>query len=224
MASSVRRLCLDATLGRYWRIRLFRCNVKQVNSEIYVALLNKTEELSISRAGTGAMCISSIWRLHPRSPPKPKTALIIAAGGLLGVIAGVVFAFVRRAFFAGVDAPDLVERRFNLPISGAIVFNAAQARLDRVRLDRVRLDRVRLDRPIALPSAKGTANGIKWLGTQPVGVGLGSTLGLSAKAPVAMALQNAIVVPASRNAAQPLLSTTHPFDTSIEGLRGLTHV
>jgi tyrosine-protein kinase Etk/Wzc len=214
MASSVRRLCLDATLGRYWRIRLFRCNVKQVNSEIYVALLNKTEELSISRAGTGAMCISSIWRLHPRSPPKPKTALIIAAGGLLGVIAGVVFAFVRRAFFAGVDAPDLVERRFNLPIFGAIVFNAAQARLDRVRLDR----------PIALPSAKGTANGIKWLGTQPVGVGLGSTLGLSAKAPVAMALQNAIVVPASRNAAQPLLSTTHPFDTSIEGLRGLTHV
>jgi tyrosine-protein kinase Etk/Wzc len=209
MASSVRRLCLDATLGRYWRIRLFRCNVKQVNSEIYVALLNKTEELSISRAGTEAMCISSIWRLHPRSPPKPKTALIIAAGGLLGVIAGVVFAFVRRAFFAGVDAPDLVERRFNLPIFGAVVFNAAQARLDR---------------PIALPSAKGTANGIKWLGTQPVGVGLGSTLGLSAKAPVAMALQNAIVVPASRNAAQPLLSTTHPFDTSIEGLRGLTHV
>jgi tyrosine-protein kinase Etk/Wzc len=209
MASSVRRLCLDATLGRYWRIRLFRCNVKQVNSEIYVALLNKAEELSISRAGTGAMCISSIWRLHPRSPPKPKTALIIAAGGLLGVIAGVVFAFVRRAFFAGVDAPDLVERRFNLPIFGAVVFNAAQARLDR---------------PIALPSAKGTANGIKWLGTQPVGVGLGSTLGLSAKAPVAMALQNAIVVPASRNAAQPLLSTTHPFDTSIEGLRGLTHV
>lgn len=187
MASSVRRLCLDATLGRYWRIRLFRCNVKQVNSEIYVALLNKTEELSISRAGTGAMCISSIWHLHSRSPPKPKTALIIATGGLLGVIAGVVFALVRRAFFAGVDYPDLVERRFNLPIFGAIVFNAAQARLDRVRLDR----------PIALPSAKGTANGIKWLGTQPVGDGLGSTLGLSAKAPVAMPLQNATVLPAS---------------------------
>jgi tyrosine-protein kinase Etk/Wzc len=130
------------------------------------------------------------------------------------VIAGVVFAFVRRAFFAGVDDPDLVERRFNLPIFGAIVFNAAQARLDRVRLDR----------PIALPSAKGTANGIKWLGTQPVGDGLGSTLGLSAKAPVAMALQNATVLPASRNAAQPLLSTTHPFDTSIEGFRELTHV
>jgi tyrosine-protein kinase Etk/Wzc len=62
------------------------------------------------------------------------------------------------------------------------------------------------------------------LGTQTVGDGFGPTLDLSAKTPVAMALQNATVLPASRNAAQPLLSTTHPFDTSIEGLRGLTHV
>jgi hypothetical protein len=77
MASSVRRLCLDATLGRYWRISLFRCNVKQVNSEIQVALLNKTAELSISRAGTGAMYISLIWHLQPCSlaacpSPRPR--------------------------------------------------------------------------------------------------------------------------------------------------------
>jgi tyrosine-protein kinase Etk/Wzc len=152
--------------------------------------------------------------LQPCSLPKPKTALIIAAGGLLGMIAGVVFAFVRRAFFAGVDDPVLVERRFNLPILGAIAFSAAQARLDLVRLDR----------PIELPSAKATANGIKRLGTQSVGDGLGSTLGLSAKTPMATALQNATVLPTSRNATKPLLSTTHPFDTSIEGLRRLTHV
>ncbi|QIE24127.1 Tyrosine-protein kinase wzc [Caballeronia sp. SBC1] len=183
----------------------------KVNSEIYVALLNKTQELSISRAGTVGNVHIIDMALVPSQPVKPKAALIIAAGGLLGVIAGVVFAFVRRAFFAGVDDPDLVERRFNLPIFGAIPFSAEQARLDRVRLDR----------PVALPSAKATANGTKRLGTQSVGDGLGSTLGLSAKTPVAMALQNATVLPASRSATQPLLSTTHPFDTSIEGLRGL---
>lgn len=183
----------------------------KVNSEIYVALLNKTQELSISRAGTVGNVHIIDMALVPSQPVKPKAALIIAAGGLLGVIAGVVFAFVRRAFFAGVDDPDLVERRFNLPIFGAIPFSAEQARLDRARLDR----------PVALPSTKGTASGVKRLGTQSVGDGLGSTLGLSAKAPVAMALQNATVLPASRSATQPLLSTTHPFDTSIEGLRGL---
>ena len=122
------------------------------------------------------MCISSIWHLYPRSPSIPKTALIIAASGLLGIIAGAVYAFVRRAFFAGAEDPDRVERRFNLPIFDAIAFSAEQARL------------------------------------------------LSAKTPVAMALQNATVLPASRRATQPLLSTTHPFDTSIEGLRGLTRV
>jgi tyrosine-protein kinase Etk/Wzc len=155
------------------------------------------------------MCISSIWHLYSHSPLKPKTALIISLGGLLGVIAGVVHAFVRRAFFAGADYPNLVERRFNLPIFGAIAFSAEQAPLDL---------------PIALPSAKRTANGIKRLGTQQVGDGLGSTLGLSAKTPVAMALQNTTVLRASRSGTRPLLSITHPFDTSIEGLRKLTHV
>jgi len=183
----------------------------KVNSEIYVALLNKTQELSISRAGTVGNVHIIDMALVPSLPVKPKAALIIAAGGLLGVIAGVVFAFVRRAFFAGVDDPDLVERRFNLPIFGAIPFSAEQARLDRVRLDR----------PVALPAAKGTANGARRLGTQSVGDAVNLTPGLAAKKQVAMAMQNATVLPASRSATQPLLSTTHPFDTSIEGLRGL---
>lgn len=182
----------------------------KVNSEIYVALLNKTQELSISRAGTVGNVHIIDMALVPSQPVKPKAALIIAAGGLLGVIAGVVFAFVRRSFFAGVDDPELVERRFNLPIFGAIPFSAEQARQDRIRLDR----------PMALPtpSAKG---GMKRLGTQPVGDSIGSTLGLSTKTPVAVALQNATVLPAASTGKQPLLSTTHPFDTSIEGLRGL---
>jgi tyrosine-protein kinase Etk/Wzc len=185
----------------------------KVNSEIYVALLNKTQELSISRAGTVGNVHIVDMALVPSQPVKPKAALIIAAGGLLGVIAGVVFAFVRRSFFAGVDDPDLVERRFNLPIFGAIPFSAEQARQDRVRLDR----------PIALPSpsAKGSAGSVKRLGAQSVDDSLRSTLGLSAQTPVGVALQNATVLPASRSATQPLLSTTHPFDTSIEGLRGL---
>ncbi|KLU20756.1 protein tyrosine kinase [Caballeronia mineralivorans PML1(12)] len=185
----------------------------KVNSEIYVALLNKTQELSISRAGTVGNVHIVDMALVPSQPVKPKAGLIIAAGGLLGVIAGVVFAFVRRAFFAGVDDPDLVERRFNLPIFGAIPFSAEQARVDRVRLDR----------PVALPlpSVKGAAGGAKRLGTQPVGDGFVSTPGMAAKTRVAMALKHATVLPASRSTTQPLLSTTHPFDTSIEGLRGL---
>ncbi|KQR74509.1 protein tyrosine kinase [Burkholderia sp. Leaf177] len=182
----------------------------KVNSEIYVALLNKTQELSISRAGTVGNVHIIDMALVPSQPVKPKAALIIAAGGLLGVIAGVVFAFVRRSFFAGVDDPELVERRFNLPIFGAIPFSTEQARLDRVRLDR----------PMALPSSSAKG-GMKRLGTQTVGDSMGTTLGLSTKTPVAMALQNATVLPAANVGKQPLLSTTHPFDTSIEGLRGL---
>jgi tyrosine-protein kinase Etk/Wzc len=183
----------------------------KVNSEIYVALLNKTQELSISRAGTVGNVHIIDMALVPSQPVKPKAALIIAAGGLLGVIAGVGFAFVQRSFFAGVDDPDLVERRFNLPIFGAIAFSAEQARQDRLRLDR----------PVALPSAKGAAGGARRLPADSTSDTLDSTLGLSARTPMAAALQNATLVPSSRGATRPLLSTTHPFDSSIEGLRGL---
>ena len=88
--------------------------------------------------------------------------------------AGEIYAFARRVFFSGADDPDLVDRRFNLPNFGAIAFSGEQAPLGR---------------PIALPSAKGAANGIKRLGKQPVGDELGSTHGLSAKTPLAMALR-----------------------------------
>lgn len=155
----------------------------KVNSEIYVALLNKTQELSISRAGTVGNVHIIDRALVPTRPVKPKQAMIMVAGAMLGVIAGMVFAFVRRSYFAGVSDPAMVERRFNLPVFGAIPFSAEQARLDRARLQG----------PLALPASK-TAGGF--------------------------ALQNASVLP-SQATPLPLLSTSHPYDTAIEGLRGL---
>ena len=89
--------------------------------------LNKTQDFSISHAGTGGNVHIIDMALVSSQPAQAKTTLLIAAGGLLEVIACEVYAFVRRAFFAGADDPDLVERRFNLPIFGAIAFSGEQA-------------------------------------------------------------------------------------------------
>jgi G-rich domain on putative tyrosine kinase len=114
-------------LGAIGESGCFAATGSQVNSEIYVALLNKTQELSISHAGTGGNVHIIDMALVSSQPAQAKTTLLIAAGGLLEVIACGVYAFVRRAFFAGADDPHLVERRFNLPIFGAIAFSGEQA-------------------------------------------------------------------------------------------------
>ncbi|WP_233425768.1 GNVR domain-containing protein [Paraburkholderia kururiensis] len=106
----------------------------KVAEEIYVALLNKIQELSISRAGTIGNVHIVDEALLPSSPVRPKAALIISAGTVLGVIAGIVFAYCRRTFFTGVSDPEFVERRYQLPIFGAIPLSLEQARSDRIAL------------------------------------------------------------------------------------------
>jgi tyrosine-protein kinase Etk/Wzc len=161
----------------------------KVNAEVYVALLNKTQELSISRAGTVGNVHIVDRALPPSTPIRPKGPLIIAAGSLLGIIAGVAFAFARDSYFVGVSDPERVERRFNLPVFGAVPFSAEQARMDRNR---------RADPPSRFLKRRPLING-----------------------PSAAALERASVLAPARIVMQPLLSTAHPFDPSIEELRGV---
>ncbi|MGF6238996.1 MULTISPECIES: polysaccharide biosynthesis tyrosine autokinase [Paraburkholderia] len=183
----------------------------KVAEEIYVALLNKTQELSITRAGTIGNVHIVDEALVPSAPVSPKSGLIISAGALLGIIAGVGFAFCRRTFFTGVADPEMIERRFQLPIFGSIPISAEQSRGDRL---------IASLRHPALPSGTQRMSGV--LASGPAS--LGRLLGLRAApapapAPVRQGAQT--VMPAPYAATRSLLAKTHPFDTSVEGLRGL---
>jgi tyrosine-protein kinase Etk/Wzc len=196
-------------LGAIGESGCFGAKESQVNSEIYAALLSKTQELSISHAGTGGNVHIIDMALVSSQLAQVQDRVDHFRWRVARRDRGCGTCLCTSRIFCGCGRSERVERRFNLLIFSAIAFSAEQAPLDR---------------PIALPSAQGTANGIKRLGTQQVSDGLGSTLGVSAKTPVAMALHNATVLPASRSRTQPLHSTTHPFDTSIEGLREFIHV
>ncbi|RFU47918.1 polysaccharide biosynthesis tyrosine autokinase [Paraburkholderia sp. DHOC27] len=182
----------------------------KVAEEIYVALLNKTQELSISRAGTISNVHIVDEALLPSSPVRPKAALIISAGTVLGVIAGILFAFCRRTYFMGVADPEFVERRFQLPIFGSIPISLEQTRSDKLISAN---HGSRVGAPIeavaktALPSAIANLIGprIKPATTVP--------------APVATGTQTVLRSP--HVPLRALLAKTHPFDTSVEGLRGL---
>jgi tyrosine-protein kinase Etk/Wzc len=102
----------------------------KVAEEIYVALLNKTQELSVNRAGTVGNVHVVDEAMRPTSPVAPKRGLIIGAATLFGLIIGVLVVFVRRNFFTGVEDPEFVERNMHLPVFGSISYSAEQGRLD----------------------------------------------------------------------------------------------
>ncbi|MFM0739790.1 polysaccharide biosynthesis tyrosine autokinase [Paraburkholderia xenovorans] len=182
----------------------------KVAEEIYVALLNKTQELSISRAGTIGNVHIIDSALLPSQPVRPKSALIISAGTVLGILSGFLFAFCRRTFFTGVSDPELVERRFHLPIFGSIAFSPEQARSDR-QLSAARA-------AAALPAPRSTPTEVNAPTAGASGV---MALLRSRKAEAVVPVGTQTVVGSGKSPMRPLLVKTHPYDTTVEGLRGL---
>ncbi len=102
--------------------------------DIYVLLLNRVQELSVQKAGTGGNVHIVDAALRPGAPVKPKKVLILSAAVILGLICGTGFVFLRRNMFKGIDDPDHVERAFHLPLFGLVPLSAEQAVLERKQL------------------------------------------------------------------------------------------
>ncbi|MCC8391217.1 polysaccharide biosynthesis tyrosine autokinase [Paraburkholderia sp. MMS20-SJTR3] len=194
----------------------------KVAEEIYVALLNRIQELSISRAGTVGNVHILDAALVPSQPIRPKGALVIGAGTMLGILGGIAFAFCRHKFFTGVADPEFVERRFQLPIFGGITFSPEQARSDQ-QLRALRAPRSTPGEVPAGPRASGSvltkpraalANLL-----HPRAPGSASSTARNALDTEAVGTQS--VIASGRTPMRSLLVKTHPYDTTVEGLRSL---
>jgi tyrosine-protein kinase Etk/Wzc len=104
----------------------------KVAEDIYVLLLNRIQELSVQRVGTGGNVHIVDLAMRPGTPVKPKKVLILSAAVILGLIAGTGFVFLRRNMFKGIDDPERVERMFHLPIFGLVPLSSEQALLENV--------------------------------------------------------------------------------------------
>ncbi|NML33892.1 polysaccharide biosynthesis tyrosine autokinase [Paraburkholderia antibiotica] len=198
----------------------------KVADEIYVALLNKIQELSISRAGTVGNVHIIDEALVPSQPIRPKSALIIGAGTMLGVLAGIAFAFCRHKFLTGVSDPEFVERRFQLPIFSSITFSPEQARSDR-QLSTLRAAALPAprSRPTEVPA--GPAGRLAALKDPLAGLAnllrprsaASATTNWPTRHTVPVGTQT--VIASGKTPMRSLLVKTHPYDTTVEGLRSL---
>ncbi|MDH5612567.1 MAG: polysaccharide biosynthesis tyrosine autokinase [Gammaproteobacteria bacterium] len=98
-----------------------------VANELYMLLLNKSQELKVSKAGTIGSARIVDEAVVADVPVKPRKALIIAISLLLGFIVGVVVAALRKALNHTIDDPNIIEKKLGYAIYSEIPFSKFQA-------------------------------------------------------------------------------------------------
>ncbi|MFM0161574.1 tyrosine-protein kinase Etk/Wzc [Burkholderia sp. GAS332] len=118
-------------------------NVK-VAEDIYVAMVNKSNELAVTQAGTLGNVHIIDTALLPVDPVKPKRPLIIGVGAVGGLMAAILYVFIRRLGSSALESARAAERHLNLPVFGHVLFSDEQARLDRAQISNSQSEKRRL--------------------------------------------------------------------------------
>ena len=117
--------------AEFQSIRLIR-DVK-VATELYVTLLNKSQELKVMKSGlvgNAHVLDLAVRAEYPVSPNKSRAAAIALAAGLL---LGVVMAFARKALHQGIIDPSEAERATGIVVRASIPHSDRQAALEKER-------------------------------------------------------------------------------------------
>ena len=101
----------------------------EVNQQIYIALLNKSQELSILKAGTvGNVRILDAAQSYSQAV-EPKKSLIVVLATLLGGMLSVAVVLIKAAMHKGVENPDEIEA-LGLPVYASIPKSDWQVSID----------------------------------------------------------------------------------------------
>ncbi|MGS0467702.1 GNVR domain-containing protein [Cobetia marina] len=105
-----------------------------VSQEIYVALLNKREEVRLKKAGTvGNVRILDPAVLQP-GPISPRTSLMMVVFAMAGFLLGVLGILLRHSMRKGIDSAEQIES-LDLPVYATIPLSPLQqGMMRRVRL------------------------------------------------------------------------------------------
>lgn len=107
----------------------------EVNNELYVALLNNAQQLKVAKAGTVGNVRIIDFAVRDTKPVAPQRLLVIAIGAFLGILLGIVAAFVARMLRPTVREVGEVERATGLVSFASIPESLSQEKLDSSKRD-----------------------------------------------------------------------------------------
>jgi len=98
----------------------------KVNTELYISLLNSFQQLRLVKEGNvGNVRIVDMAAIS-EDPVRPKKSAVIAFFGLLGLMIGLIFAFIRNSLRPGISDPSDIEHRTGLQVFSNIPFSTLQ--------------------------------------------------------------------------------------------------
>ena len=102
----------------------------QLNNQLYTNLLNNFQELQLVKEGKVAnvRIIDPAVVLH--NPVKPRHNLILALAGVLGLMIGLVVAFVRSMLKQGIKNPDRIEEELGVNVFASVPLSSIQSDLE----------------------------------------------------------------------------------------------
>jgi tyrosine-protein kinase Etk/Wzc len=109
----------------------------KVDTELYTNLLNRTEQLRVLKAGQIGNVRLVDQAVISEKPVRPKKLLVIALALVLGLLAGVAAAFLKKTLYGGVEQPEAIENEFGLPVYAMIPRSMEQPRVMRQQVNGV---------------------------------------------------------------------------------------
>lgn len=100
-----------------------------VNSQLYIALLNNAQQLRVAKAGTVGNVRIIDFAMADRTPVAPKKPMVVALAGTLGLLLGIAVALLSRALRPTLRDSDEVERTSGLAVYVSVPESPQQERL-----------------------------------------------------------------------------------------------
>lgn len=122
----------------------------EVTQQIYIGLLNKTQELRILKAGTvGSVRIIDKALVQP-APIKPKKALIALIAGFLGAIGSAGILLLQALLKKGIESPEKLEEQ-GVSVYASIPLSEKQVKANRATELKHRRSRRLKGAPVQIP-------------------------------------------------------------------------
>lgn len=100
-----------------------------VDTELYTNLLNSAQQLRIAKAGQVGDVRIVDFAEAADDPVRPKRLVVILISFGAGLFIGIVFAFVRKTLYGGVERPDELEAALGVPVFAVVPRSEQQIRL-----------------------------------------------------------------------------------------------
>jgi tyrosine-protein kinase Etk/Wzc len=101
----------------------------QVSTELYTTMLNNAQTLRVAKSGTIGNVRIIDEAVLSLKPIKPKKSLIVMVSFILGLMLGIAWVFIRKALHTGIEDPDQIEKKLNIPVYATIPHSNEQAKL-----------------------------------------------------------------------------------------------